>query len=256
MTTHLLAPQNRALLDAFLRSRPFPLLAFDYDGTLASIVNDRHQARMEPRTRNLLTAVSRKHPTVIISGRAREDMLQRVAGVPLAEVFGNHGLEPGSSASAFEGLVQMWERRLRPALANIEGAELENKRLTISVHFRRSPAPERAEQEIMKALLELGDAATVVPGDVVVNIIPRGARMKSGALRAVMHSLGAERAMFVGDDWTDEEVFRNAEPARVLTVRVGRLAQSAAMFHLDEQREIDDLLSLLLRAGSRAAANA
>ena len=59
---------------------------------------------------------------------------------------------------------------------------------------------------------------------------------------------GVERALYVGDDSTDEDVFRLDEPERVVGVRVGRTSHSAAKWFLGKQAEMDDLLRVLIKA--------
>jgi trehalose 6-phosphate phosphatase len=231
------------VLSALLRDDP--LLAFDYDGTLSPIVPDRHEAFMRPRTRELLQAVAELRKSAIITGRARDDMIARVAGIGLAEVVGNHGMEPSQNEAIFERRAQAWIPRLEPRLRRIAGAELENKRLSLSVHYRRSPSPSLALRDILLAAQELGNDVQVVRGRAVVNLLPSGAGLKSSALRRLMTSLGAARALFVGDDWTDEEVFQNVDQTLVMTIRVGRFATSAARYYLRSQSEIDDLLEFV-----------
>ena len=52
--------------------------------------------------------------------------------------------------------------------------------------------------------------------------------------------------MYVGDDVTDEDVFRLDQPGRLFTVRIGRSKTSAARYYLRQQQEIDTLLEHLV----------
>jgi len=90
---HALAPAQHRVLERFARSRM--VLALDFDGTLAPIVADPERAAMRLSTRRLLRQVARAYPCVVISGRARADVLRRVRGLGVLEVIGNHGSEPG-----------------------------------------------------------------------------------------------------------------------------------------------------------------
>ncbi len=60
--------------------------------------------------------------------------------------------------------------------------------------------------------------------------------------------------IFVGDDDTDEDVFRRASEAPLVGVAVGRRRHSAATHHLKKQGDVARLLSVLagLRRGVRA----
>jgi trehalose-6-phosphatase len=71
------------------------LLAFDFDGTLAPIVNVREKAFLRDGTRALLRAASLLYPCAVISGRERSDVAFRVDRIPLLAIVGNHGAEPG-----------------------------------------------------------------------------------------------------------------------------------------------------------------
>ena len=63
----LLSPANRVLLDQLAWSNV--LLAFDFDGTLAPIVANRHEAAMRARTARLFSTVCERYPSAVISGR-------------------------------------------------------------------------------------------------------------------------------------------------------------------------------------------
>lgn len=72
MAPWLLDPQHRPMLDDWLG--PSTLFAFDFDGTLAPIVDDPAEARMSPSTWTQLDRLARLAPVAVVSGRAREDL--------------------------------------------------------------------------------------------------------------------------------------------------------------------------------------
>ena len=129
------------------------VLFLDYDGTLAPIVDDPAAAQMAPAMQHVLTALA-QHPryrVAIISGRALADLRTRLGerGLYLA---GNHGLEIEGPGIRFQ---HPEARQLRPELDTlvqamtgdleaIPGAWIEDKGLTLSVHFRRVPECPRA----------------------------------------------------------------------------------------------------------------
>src|SRR5260370_12078432 len=100
-------------------SRERTLYAFDFDGTLSPIVEDPGHAGMRPRTRTLLTCLAAARPCVVISGRGRADLLQRVDGLGLAQAIGNHRAETGAPTRTPRRHIDHWKSVLEPALAGM-----------------------------------------------------------------------------------------------------------------------------------------
>jgi len=266
---HLLAPRNLTVLERFAWSRV--LLAFDFDGTLAPIVVDPEAAQMRARTRELLERVAGLYPAVVISGRTRADTQQRVAGVPLREVIGNHGAEGAGSSSDLVGAgaptppspaargraaVHRWRRELERALAAHPGVVIEDKSFSLSIHYRQARQKKAARAAIMAAVGEIQqrEHLRLLGGKQVVNLLPEGAPHKGVALERARARLGCDTALYVGDDETDEDVFALDQPGRLLGVRVGERAASHADYYLRGQREVDALLRVLIRVRTQTAA--
>jgi trehalose 6-phosphate phosphatase len=233
------------------------LVALDFDGTLAPIVADRDRAAMRPATRDLLAAVCARYPCAVISGRSRADVEGRLGGAAVRYVVGNHGAEPSVEMASFEETVRAVRPRLEAALAGLQGVEIEDKRYSLAVHYRRSRAVTAARATITAAVAALPTKTRVVAGKRVINVLPEGAPHKGVALAALQAVSGTDVALYVGDDVSDEDVFETERPGRLIGVRVGRSASSAATYFLDDQRQIDALLARLadLRpaAGTRGA---
>jgi trehalose 6-phosphate phosphatase len=81
----------------------------------------------------------------------------------------------------------------------------------------------------------------------VVNLVPERAPHKGDALLALRAKEGADTALYVGDDITDEDVFELDQPGRLLSIRVGQSKRSAAAYFLRNQREIDVFLDRLVK---------
>jgi trehalose 6-phosphate phosphatase len=241
----ILARVNRDVLLQFARSRR--LLAFDFDGTLAPIVDDPAKAAMRPETRALLAAVARRCPCVIISGRGRDDVRGRVAGVGAVEVIGNHGIEPWQSSDRRLRTVRRWHPLLARETAGLPGVEIEDKVYSVAVHYRRSHEKNKVRAAIGQAAASLGDVR-LIPGKQVVNLLPADAPDKGVALEAARLRFNCDTAMYVGDDDTDEDVFALDQPGRLLSIRVGRNHRSLAPYYLRNQGEIDRFLRVLLEA--------
>ena len=133
-TRNILANRNLSVLSTFAGSNV--LLAFDYDGTLAPIASAPRLARMRARTRQLLVRLTRVYPCVVISGRTLSDISRRVKRIPLCYVFGNHGLEPLADKARPARATAEWLRRLREQLPDHPGVVIEDKKHTVTIHYR------------------------------------------------------------------------------------------------------------------------
>lgn len=87
--------------------------------------------------------------------------------------------------------------------------------------------------------------ARVVGGKRVRNVTVPGAPDKGDALLRLLRRGGYERVIFVGDDETDEDVFRLAPAVPLVGVAVGRRRRSAAGHFLRGQADVARLLALL-----------
>jgi trehalose 6-phosphate phosphatase len=90
----------------------------------------------------------------------------------------------------------------------------------------------------------LAPAPRLVLGKAVVNAIPSGNLHKGSAMLELMHQLKTSGALYVGDDDTDEDVF-SLPDERIVTVRIGKKAASAAQWYLARQSQIGLLLQYL-----------
>lgn len=220
---------------------------FDFDGTLAPIVSNREQARMRRRTLTLLTRLCGVYPCAVVSGRSYVDVVARLEGAPVAAVFGNHGLEPGTNLKHFEDVMAQVRSDIARYVNGHAGIEIEDKRYSISVHYRRARNRVAAHRCIVDAVARVTERIRLVEGLCVVNIVPRDAPHKGDAVRTIQQRFGADQVLYVGDDVTDEDVFRYTSKPSWLGVRVERPSDSAADYFLCRQREIDTLLARLIR---------
>ncbi|MBI2943386.1 MAG: trehalose-phosphatase [Candidatus Wallbacteria bacterium] len=250
---YLLERTARGVLEEFARSNV--LLAFDFDGTLAPIVAKPDQAQMRPSTRERLQQVSRRYPCAVVTGRSQADALQRINQIDVWDVIGNHGVEPGSASEEYRALTRSWLSELEPVLGGLQGVRLEDKQYSLAVHYRECRDRAAVARLIRAKAAKLSDAR-IVPGKLVLNIVPRTAPDKGTALMAASQRLYCDRILYVGDDVTDEDAFGCAAPDRILAVRVGRAARSKAPYFIRSQREIDALLDVLLEARPGVAEDA
>jgi len=245
--THLFSRANLGILTSFLSRRV--LLAFDFDGTLAPIVANRDGARMRRRTRRLLEDLCDLYPCAVISGRHRTDVLARLEGLPVRHVVGNHGADQRPAAPFFD--VAHTRQLLEGALAGLAGVDVEDKAHSLAVHYRHASDRGRARREIERVLGSLPPVLRILPGKLVYDLVARAAPHKGDALARLRGEADVEAAIYVGDDETDEDVFRLPHDERLLPVRVGQRRASAARYFVRDQRELDLLLSYAVRARAR-----
>lgn len=248
---HLLStPEGRRQLDAFATEGL--LCAFDFDGTLAPIVQRPGDARLPDATRALLQELQRHAPVAVITGRSVADITPRLGFAPDLLV-GNHGLEgvPGARAAAaaeYHRTVSAgWRGQLERLLAAEypdPGVQVEDKQFSLSVHYRHAQAAERAAADLAPLLSSLDPAPRLVAGKCVFNLMPPGAGHKGTALEQLIDETAARSALFVGDDVTDEDAFR-VQGRRLLAVRVEASDNSAAPFYLHGIEEMGQFLGAL-----------
>jgi trehalose 6-phosphate phosphatase len=246
--TYLFARSNRLVLKRFARSNV--LIAFDYDGTLAPIVALPNQAALRSTTRRLLQRVSACYPCVVISGRARRDVVGRIGAHEGCRVVGNHGAEPTPATAAMRRFVRSWLPILQARLRRYPGVAIEDKGCSVAVHYRHAPSRPAARRAVLAAS-ELIEGVRVVGGKQVVNLVADWAPHKGVALERERLRAGCGVAIYVGDDDTDEDVFRLSPSRRLMTIRVGRTQKSRARYYIRRQAEIDRLLEALVTFRSR-----
>jgi trehalose 6-phosphate phosphatase len=246
-----------ARLDAI--AQPGLLCAFDFDGTLAPIVPHPDQVRLPAGIRSRLLRLAGLAPVAIITGRAIDDIRHRLAFEP-DFVIGNHGLEgvPGWEAHAerHAELCAGWRKQLEQALQSgfDPGIRIEDTRFSLSVHYRLAADRIATEAQLEKLLMEQRPQPPVVWGKLVFRQIPEDAGHKGSALEQLMAMTQARGAVYVGDDITDEDVFRLRRPD-ILSVRIEHAAHSAAEFHVPHPADITRLLEELTRRLHAAGAS-
>jgi trehalose 6-phosphate phosphatase len=246
---HLLSPEGAQALAAVLERTP--LVAFDFDGTLAPIVEQPDDARVPDPVVRLLQRLAERHPIAVITGRDVADVRARLGFEP-RWVVGNHGAESAdlgaADAAAAIDALNVFRGQLAaaaPALA-AAGVEVEDKRYSIALHDRRAVDEARARACIAALLADLPAALHAFGGKRVTNVAARALPDKGDALHALVRRAGAGAAFFAGDDVNDEAVFVCAEP-HWLTVRIGRDdPHSRAMYGLDDPGELVPVLTLML----------
>ncbi|RBY92215.1 trehalose-phosphatase [Blastococcus sp. TBT05-19] len=216
-----LDPDLDAALAAAAGRRPL-LVASDYDGVLAPLRDDPSAAVPQPGIAEVLARIAAVDGVTValVSGRGVED-LQRTSALsgPFRWV-GSHGAEyDGPLTGGLADRRDELARLVEPEVAATPGARLEVKPASVAVHVRQV-ADRDAASALLARCRELADSSlTMKPGKEVLEIAVTDAD-KGSALRRLVAELGADVALYLGDDVTDEDGFRSLGPADV-TVKVG-----------------------------------
>lgn len=228
------------------------LFAFDLDGTLAPIVADPQHILISETTRSELGLLATRASVAIITGRSRDDARAHL-GIAPRFLVGNHGAEglPGweEREKEFARMCMRWEQQLEKILppACTPGIRIENKGTTLSIHYRAAPVRREARASILLGIDSLVPRPRRVTGKLVENLLPEDAPDKGAAMLHLLELTRSPKGFYVGDDATDEEVFR-LDGDVLLTVRVGRRGTTKARYELRNQRDIIRLLKEINRA--------
>jgi trehalose 6-phosphate phosphatase len=245
---HLFTKRGEAALVAAMHRRP--LLAFDFDGTLAPIVARPDDARVPTAVAARLSWLAGRVPVAIVTGRAVSDVRGRLGFVPQF-IVGNHGAEDDGAPADAQALAHALDplRQLvfaRAAALAAAGVRVEDKGLSIALHYRLAREPDAALALIRELTSQLPATLQVFAGKMVVNAMASHAPDKADAVRRLQARSGLSGVFYAGDDVNDEPVFA-AAPPHWLTVRIGRSDRtSRAQFFLDSVNEVAPLLERML----------
>ncbi|HZO56877.1 MAG TPA: trehalose-phosphatase [Bryobacteraceae bacterium] len=238
---YLLSRASRPVLARLAQERT--LCAFDFDGTLAPIAAHPGEAVLRDRTRNLLARLAALYPCVILSGRSRADLMDKLQGSGIERFIGSHGAETQDSKRNRHPQLRRWKAAIESELCGSPGLWIEDKGLSLAVHYRQAPRKAEAKRRILRATQNL-EQARVFGGKQVVNLTVDGDPHKGIALAAERERLACNWVLYVGDDENDEEAF--AIGGNLVGVRVGKRSHTHAGYYLRSQGEIDSLLETLI----------
>jgi trehalose-phosphatase len=251
------------------------LLFLDYDGTLTPIATRPEMAVLSPQTRKLLKQISHDSlfRVAIITGRSLSE-IKTLVGLKDIAYAGNHGLEvecppcPHTPqgrhhktttfvhpiAKEFEPGLERLEQRLAEALTGVDGVLIENKGLTLSIHYRLAKQQAAAKQirRLLFQALECENGTNkwrVTTGKKVFELRPPVEWNKGKAIEWLLEIYGTPGSLpvFAGDDLTDEDGFQVLHRVGGVSIFVGQdSGSSTADYYLESPEQLRQWLEKLL----------
>lgn len=233
---------------------------FDIDGTLVDIAPTPSEVKVE---RDLIALIRRLHQLTggaiaLISGRSIEDVDSIMHGERLP-VAGQHGVERRTTNGRIArhvvdaAMLTTARARLREVVARHEALVLEDKGMSLALHYRLDPALGSYAHRLMRTVQkEIGSDYTVLSGKRIVELKPSG-KDKGQAVREFMaeQPFAGRVPVFVGDDMTDEYGFTVVNDLGGHSIKVGAGA-SSARWRLRDVRSVRNWLERAVTGGHSA----
>ena len=216
-------------------------LLLDYDGTLVPFAPEPGLARPDAELLDLLTTLGSDpaNEVVIISGRQRRDLEEWFGNLPIALVA-EHGAwlrRKGGEWRMLKTITTEWKERVRTILQlyvdRLPGALLEEKEFSLAWHYRQAD-PEQASLRAKELVDDLSGFTRnidvqVLEGNKVIEIRNTGVNKGTAAMEWLTGN-APDFILGIGDDWTDEDLFRILPPG-AFSIRVG-MANTVAQYYL------------------------
>lgn len=224
------------------------LVASDFDGTLAALVDRPEAVVPDPGAVSALVSLSELPEThvAVISGRSRA-VLEEHLGQANFILAGSHGAELGEidgRSEDVDDVLDVVADRLDTLVEEYDGALIERKPTAVAFHYRQVDE-ERQTEAADRATAVAGEfeEVRVQSGHKVVELVT-GKVNKGDALDAIRRKLDVTGTVFVGDDRTDEHAFARLQPAD-LAVKIGA-GSTCAPVRIASQSDVAPLYRRLL----------
>ena len=233
-------------------------LFLDYDGTITPIVETPEKARLLKSTKEILQQLSKlpKYQITIISGRAIDD-IRSLVGIASINYVGNHGYEmmvPGVeienlASPGYYDLLNSLKNEINNKLIDFPGAFIEDKGVTISIHYRQvNPDQAVILEHVLYRMTQPGFESNKIRfnmGKKVFEIRPPLDWDKGKAVEWILEKQNGF-PIYIGDDTTDEDAFF-ALKDKGITVYVGSQYRefSCAQYFLNSTDEVIKFLAYL-----------
>ena len=233
---------------------PFDLAAawfLDIDGTLLDIAAMPAAVHPAPADTRLVTELyaASGGALALISGRSLADIDKMFAPLHLP-VAGQHGIERRDTRGNVhrhpfpEDALRRAAAAIRAFATRHEGLVFEDKGASLALHYRLAPQLAGAvHSAVRKAAETLGKGVEVQGGKMVAELKPSG-RDKGIAIQEFMRErpFTGRKALFIGDDLTDEYGFDVVNRLGGHSIKVGR-GETAARWRIADAAAVRRWLS-------------
>ncbi len=226
----------------------------DYDGTLTSFHKNPQEATPNEELYTILKRLiaDEKNTVTIISGRDRYTLEKWFSNIPI-NLICEHGVwlrKYGEDWQTLTNVNNDWMPVIRPVLERFvdrtPGSFIEEKNYSLVWHYRKA----EPEQSVIRAN-ELKDELLNLVGNLNLEIMEgsKVIEVKSGginkgiAANQFIHNGHFDYLMAMGDDWTDEYMFKEL-PESAITVKVG-IQRTSANFKLESVDAVRKFLTNL-----------
>lgn len=222
-------------------------LFLDFDGTLVEIAPRPDEVTLRPGMEEVLCDLHARMDgrLAIVSGRSLGE-LERIMPNYRGVIVGSHGAESridGVHTVAAEGDTTAFRASrdmLRAWIGHYEGVLLEEKPVSLVLHYREAPDREADCAEILTALSRTMTGFVVRPSKMAVELMPEDVS-KERAVLDLLADWGDRVPIAIGDDLTDEDMFGAVQARGGYGIKVGE-GQTSARFRLDGVAEVHALL--------------
>lgn len=205
-------------------------LFLDYDGTLVDLAPTPGEASADGELRQLLAALHLRlaGALAVVTGRPVADIDGFLVPLRLT-VAGLHGLVRRRhdgllvEAPISPGLLTPVREALSGFVLDRPGTMVEDKRLSVALHYRQAPDAESAALRLAQELAaRSGGRLRLQRGKMVAELLPAG-HDKGGAIAGLLDQpeFRDRTPVFIGDDVTDEAGFRLVNAVGGVSIRVG-----------------------------------
>ena len=238
-----------------------PVVFLDFDGTLTPIVERPELALLAPAMRDAVRRLAEKTTVAIISGRDRENVMKLVeitgvfyAGSHGFDISGPHGTriefeQNKSFVSCLAEAATLLEKKLH----DIDGSQVERKKFAIAIHFRRvDPKFHSSVEKIVDQVHAGFPNLRKTGGKMIHELRPDMEWHKGKAVNWLLKALKFSRSevlpIYIGDDLTDEDAFREIQDYGIGILVRDEDRMTAAHYALENTEEVLRFLNCLQQA--------